>query len=239
MKLILLPILLAVCGVATPLTAQEPPPISPPLPPKEVEKEEDRPLGSPLPLPDESGIENVPPPNRPDAPTPIKEPTGTLTPQSKRDYTFQGEPTSDVLRQLARDAGINLIIERGVSGTVTFKLQEVTPLQAIAVLVTSRKYTMDREDNVYTIRNPNQSDEPEGIIESKATIDSVETEIEQWIAMVARQVKKAARDPDLPDAFAEFYWNYYQALIAKGFTEQQAMLILGNLSVPVEVLETE
>ena len=65
---------------------------------------------------------------------------------------FQGDDVGQVLRLLARQAKINMVVSEAVTGTVTMRLEDVTALQAIAIIVKAKGLFMDTIDNVYYIK---------------------------------------------------------------------------------------
>ncbi len=65
---------------------------------------------------------------------------------------FQGDDVGQVLRLLARQAKINMVVSEAVTGTVTMRLEDVTALQAIAIIVKAKSLFMDQIDNVYYIK---------------------------------------------------------------------------------------
>ena len=48
---------------------------------------------------------------------------------------FQGDDVGQVLRLLARQSKINMVVSEAVTGTVTMRLKTLTALQAIAIIV--------------------------------------------------------------------------------------------------------
>jgi type IV pilus assembly protein PilQ len=65
---------------------------------------------------------------------------------------FQGDDVGQVLRLLARQAKINMVVSEAVTGTVTMRLEDVTALQAISIIVKAKALFMDKIDNVYYIK---------------------------------------------------------------------------------------
>jgi type IV pilus secretin PilQ/predicted competence protein len=67
---------------------------------------------------------------------------------------FQGDDVGQVLRLLARQAKINMVVSDQLppGTTVTMRLEDVTALQAIAIIVKAKGLFMDRIDNVYYIK---------------------------------------------------------------------------------------
>jgi type IV pilus assembly protein PilQ len=67
---------------------------------------------------------------------------------------FQGDEIGQVLRLLARQAKINLVVSEAVIGTVTMRLEDVTALQAIGIIVKAKGLFMEKIDTVYYIKTP-------------------------------------------------------------------------------------
>jgi type IV pilus secretin PilQ/predicted competence protein len=65
---------------------------------------------------------------------------------------FQGDDVGQVLRLLARQAKVNMVVSDAVTGTVTMRLEDVTALQAISTIVKAKGLFMDKIDNVYYIK---------------------------------------------------------------------------------------
>ena len=65
---------------------------------------------------------------------------------------FQGDDVGQVLRLLARQAKINMVVSEAVTGTVTMRLEDVTALQAVSIIVKAKGLFMDKIDNVYYIK---------------------------------------------------------------------------------------
>jgi type IV pilus assembly protein PilQ len=65
---------------------------------------------------------------------------------------FQGDDVGAVLRLLARQAKINMVVSEAVAGTVTMRLEDVTAIQAVSIIVKAKGLFMDKIDNVYYIK---------------------------------------------------------------------------------------
>ena len=65
---------------------------------------------------------------------------------------FQGDDVGQVLRLLARQAKVNMVVSDAVTGTVTMRLEDVTALQAIGIIVKAKSLFMDQIENVYYIK---------------------------------------------------------------------------------------
>jgi type IV pilus assembly protein PilQ len=65
---------------------------------------------------------------------------------------FQGDEVGQVLRLLARQAKINVVVSETVTGTVTMRLEDVSALQAISIIVKAKGLFMDKIDSVYYVK---------------------------------------------------------------------------------------
>jgi type IV pilus secretin PilQ/predicted competence protein len=65
---------------------------------------------------------------------------------------FQGDDVGAVLRLLARQAKINVVVSEAVTGTVTMRLEDVTALQAVGIIVKAKGLFLNQIDNVYYIK---------------------------------------------------------------------------------------
>jgi type IV pilus assembly protein PilQ len=84
--------------------------------------------------------------------------SGPVEPESVTDNggvgvrEFQGDDVGAVLRLLARQAKINMVVSEAVIGTVTMRLEDVTALQAVSIIVKAKGLFLDKIDNVYYIK---------------------------------------------------------------------------------------
>ncbi len=67
---------------------------------------------------------------------------------------FQGDDVGQVLRLLARQAKINMVVSDQLpkDSAVTMRLEDVTALEAIAIIVKAKGLFMDKIDNVYYVK---------------------------------------------------------------------------------------
>ncbi len=81
-------------------------------------------------------------------------PTGALPPTTGRLNDFQGDEIGLVLRSLARQAKINIVISDKVAtaGTVTMRIEDRTPKEAIDIIVTSKGLVIDELGGVFYIK---------------------------------------------------------------------------------------
>jgi type IV pilus secretin PilQ/predicted competence protein len=72
---------------------------------------------------------------------------------------FQGDDVGAVLRLLARQAKINMVVSEKVAGTVTMRLEDVTALQAVSIIVKAKGLFMANIDNVYYVKTAEERTE--------------------------------------------------------------------------------
>lgn len=78
-----------------------------------------------------------------------------LAPGTTRVNEFQGDPIDLVLRTLAKQARINLVISDKVTaagGTVTMRLEDKSPKEAIEIIAQSKGLIMDEVNGVYFVK---------------------------------------------------------------------------------------
>ncbi len=76
---------------------------------------------------------------------------------SKIALYFKNADIKDVLRALADQAGVNLMIDTQVSGMITIHLSKITFTEALNVLCKNNGLTYDKENNVYHVSVPDTS----------------------------------------------------------------------------------
>jgi len=139
--------------------AQKPAPIeAPTVPPTAAAPVVPAPIEPPITVP------NVPPPPAPGLSPAVPDATtaqgnGGLAPTATRTSEFQGDEIGLVLRTLGRQAHMNLVISDKVAtaaGTVTMRIEDKTPKEAIEVIVTSKGLIMDEDKGVYFIKTPEE-----------------------------------------------------------------------------------
>src|SRR5437870_10727816 len=130
-------------------------------PAKSAEKSES--VAAPLTVVQATSATAPPATGKPTAPQPsTSTPATTTAPPAAADTAtesggvgvreFQGDDVGQVLRLLARQAKINMVVSEAVTGTVTMRLEDVTALQAISIIVKAKSLFMDKIDNVYYIK---------------------------------------------------------------------------------------
>lgn len=88
---------------------------------------------------------------------------GSLSPNEARVFEFQGDEVGLVLRTLARQAGVNLIISDQVAavGTIEARLTNKTPLQAIQIIVDTKQLILEeRGGDYYILTQAEKKQEP-------------------------------------------------------------------------------
>jgi len=106
----------------------------------------------PLPVPSPAlppSAEAVPSPAA--APVAVEVPV-VIHPNARTVHEFQGDEVPMVLRLLARQAGINIMVSDQINGTINMRVENLTPLEAIKVIVDAKGLDMSQVNNVYFIK---------------------------------------------------------------------------------------
>ena len=86
--------------------------------------------------------------------TDVAAPTNNVNAGGARPREFQGDDVGQVLRLLARQAKISLIVSPQIVGTINMRLEDVTALQAIEVICQAQGYDLSTANNVYYVKTP-------------------------------------------------------------------------------------
>ena len=141
-------IAIGVLSFASAIAQQDAPPaIAPAVPPTQP-----APIEPPIAVPTAPGVPGAPI----DAVPALNAPGGNnLPPTATRINEFQGDEIGLVLRTLARQAKMNVVISDKVStsaGTVTMRIEDKTAREAIEIIVNSKGLIMDEQAGVFYIK---------------------------------------------------------------------------------------
>jgi len=153
-----------------------------------------------------------------------------IAPDQPRNYAFEEVSVVEIFRQLARDAVINLQMDERVDGNMSIQLEEVTPMEAIQKVALERDYQLSLRNYSLFVANPPDPVPNKPIEAAEKTAETAAAQPQ--VSEVLMMLKTAARDPEMADAAADFHWNFFQALLERGFTSDQAMQILIGTSLP-------
>ena len=142
------------------------------------------------------------------AASPSPSPAASATPAGKPGvYDYQDLPINSVLRDLAREAKINLNIGPQVAGTITFHAENKTPLQVIEAIAEYRNLLFKEFEGNYYVATDGD-----------------------WRGFM--RDRYYFEIPELPAAIAKYEKRYYDALIKEGFTKDEALKIITSQPLP-------
>jgi type IV pilus assembly protein PilQ len=127
------------------ITAQATPPAIPPVAPVSP-----APIEPPIAIPNAPAVPPAPSVGQPGLTVP-----GEVPPTASRVIEFQGDEIGLVLRTLARQARMNVVVSEKVSataGTVTLRLDDRTPREALEVIVQDKGLFMSEINGVFFIK---------------------------------------------------------------------------------------
>ncbi len=129
---------------------------------------------------------------------------------------FQGDELGQVLRLLARQAKIDLVVADGLHGQVSMRLENKTALEAIEILVRSNRLSLKNEKGVYYVET--QSAAANAAVEDDPDKTSGQTAADDALDFLAK--------PETAARIAKYKRNLYNALLKEGFVMDQAVQIV-------------
>lgn len=137
-------------------------------------------------------------------PSPSATPAPTAaatTAGGRRAREFQGDDLGQVLRLLARQAQISLMVDDAIKGNVNVRFENASAMEAIEAIAHQYKLTMTKDEKgIYYLTAP----------------DAAET----VLGLLAR--------PETAARVAAFKHNLYEALIKEGFTSEEAIQVMNE-----------
>jgi hypothetical protein len=121
---------------------------------------------------------------------------------------FQSAPLVDALRQLGRDAKVQLVLDETIAGTVTIRFESASPMEALRVLAESKGLALSESaagSGIYFVVTPLTQAQRLGALDS----------------------------PAFPAAVARYKRRLFEALCREGFSEQQALAIVAAERTPI------
>ncbi len=164
---------------------------------------------------------------------PVVERTSAITPI----YEFQADDISVALRSIARGAELNMVVSDQVVGTVTMKIENRTPREAIAIIASVKELIVDEVKGVLYVRpkNPPPPTPPKTPEPEKPISEALSEMITPAVTKLMDSILDYQGRPETAQKIAKTKKALYEALIAEGFKAEEAFrIILTNqeLSLP-------
>lgn len=132
-------------------------------------------------------------------PAPQAQSAEPSSPGGKRVREFQGDDVGQVLRLLARQAKVSLMVDETIKGTVNMRLENSTALEAIEAIARSCKYSLTQDDKgIYYVSPP----------------DTIQAALE----LIAR--------PETANRIAAYKRHLFVALMGQGFSADESLKIV-------------
>ena len=168
---------------------------------------------------------------------PIEPPTQVISPATTRVMEYQGDDISLVLRTLARSAKLNMVVSDQVTGTVTLRIEDKTPRQAIEIIAAAKELIIEDKKGVLYVRpkNPPPPGTPKAPEPEKPWDEALSSLFTPALTKFYDSFLDYQARPETAQKIAKTKKALYDALIAEGFTKDEAFrLILTNqeLSFP-------
>ncbi len=137
--------------------------------------------------------------------TPASSPAATTTEADsaggKRAREFQGDDLGQVLRLLARQAKISLLVDEAIKGNVNFRLENASAMEAIEAIAHQYKLTLTKDaKDIYYLSAPDAAD--------------------VMLDLLAK--------PETAARVAAFKRNLFDALVKEGFSPEEAIQVMNE-----------
>ena len=168
---------------------------------------------------------------------PIEPPTQVMSPATTRVMEYQGDDISLVLRTLARSAKLNMVVSDQVTGTVTLRIEDKTPRQAIEIIAAAKELILDEKKGILYVRpkNPPPPGTPKAPESEKPLEEALAAMFTPALTKFYDSLLDYQARPETAQKIAKAKKALYDALITEGFTKDEAFrIILTNqeLSIP-------
>lgn len=164
-----------------------------------------------------------------------KPPTETndfgVTPQTPRLIVFQNDDLALALQVLARQAKINLGVSDELKDTITLRLKNKTPREAIDTIIATKELIVTDQNGTLYIRPrnpPAPNAAPSDAADPQAFGNLAATAFTPVITGVYDSLLDFAAQPETAARLAKATRALYDALVAEGFTKEEAFQIVLN-----------
>ena len=82
----------------------------------------------------------------------VSAPPLVANPNARTVHDIQGDEVATVLRIMARHAGINIVVSDQITGTINMRLENMTPMEVIKVIVDAKGLDLSQSNNVYFVK---------------------------------------------------------------------------------------
>lgn len=156
---------------------------------------------------------------------PIERPAATAP--STSSFEFEGEDISFVVRTLASQAKMNVVIDNSITGTVTMRLMDMAPREAINVIAQSKNLLLDEHNGIFYLRSKNPPPIPAKTTEPGKSLgdEFAEALTPAFTNFFDTTLDYMAR-PETAQKIARAKKVLYEALITEGFTKDEAFRII-------------
>jgi type II secretory pathway component GspD/PulD (secretin) len=149
--------------------------------------------------------------------------SGTPDQEVRHSVEYTDTDIRTILRKVSDLYDFPLIIPESLQGRATIKLRDVGWQQLFKKILEPIGYTYVMEDSVVVV---------EPIKKEETLKDFPPAEmLSAFSGIQSAMYKEMLKDKELAEAMADFHWNFYSALVRKGFTKEQAIRIVASAGV--------
>ncbi len=171
------------------------------------------------------------------------EPAAEPPPNDPRTHEFQNDEIGLVLRTLAHQAGISLVVADEVKGAVTMRLVNKTPKEAFQIVVATSDLVAREKNGVYVVTlkhppppsaqltpvvtvTPSESSTKQNDDFGKAIADVFGSGLMGMMGTYYDGLLDYMAKPETAKRLAKAKRAYYEALMAEGFSKDEAFRMI-------------
>ncbi|MEP6669786.1 MAG: hypothetical protein ABJF10_11570 [Chthoniobacter sp.] len=158
-----------------------------------------------------------------------------ITPQTPRLIEFQNDDLALALQVLARNAKVTIAVSEDIKDTISMRLENKTPREAIDIIIATKDLVLDEQKGTLFIRPKNPP--AAGVVKAGSADpfnlkDLAGAFTPALTGMYDSLLDYAAR-PETAQKLAKATKALFDALIAEGFTKEEAFqIILSDHGLP-------
>jgi type II secretory pathway component HofQ len=161
----------------------------------------------------------------------------TVSPQTTRLIEFKDDDLSLALQILAREAKVKIAVSDDLKDTITMRVEDQTPREALDFIIAAKDLAMEKQHGVLFIRSKNPAT-PRASNTAKADSpdafkDLATTAFAPALTGLYDALLDYAGKPETAQRLAKATRALYDALIAEGFSKEEAFqIVLSDRGLP-------
>jgi type II secretory pathway component GspD/PulD (secretin) len=145
-------------------------------------------------------------------------------------FEYSGADLATTLREIARNGGMNIVVSPEVRQTVSLYFTKKSPLEAIRLLADAEDLTLLSRNGVWLVKPKHPNPENAKPANAPAAVHADESGASggNLTAAVIQTLLDSSTSPEMAKKTAEGTRRYFEALMAEGFSREEALRIVSQ-----------